>query len=234
VIEALLRGGGRVNIQTQYGETPLHCAFSTGRYECILLLLCRGADPSLKEFRGRVPAEVAYSDAEAAGAATPEELVRVQQLQFLMEELPGQLHHVHALLQAADVASAAAAEAAAAEAAADATAADADSTGLSGDSQHSRLRSASAAAGAGSSHHELQHRVDAAELRAARQELARTQEELRSVKAAAAQAAAAAAHRLLIAERQVTVYFFALCVQVLCIGVQCMNCNTSAVLRTWS
>eukprot|EP00953_Heterococcus_sp_UTEX-ZZ885_P010910 6335-Heterococcus_DN1.PRE.1 len=122
VIEALLRGGGRVNIQTQYGETPLHCAFSTGRYECILLLLCRGADPSLKEFRGRIPAEVAYSDAEAAGAATPEELVRVQQLQFLMEELPGQLHHVHVLLQAADVASAAAAEAAA-----DATA-DADST----------------------------------------------------------------------------------------------------------
>jgi Ankyrin repeats (many copies) len=221
VIEALLRGGGRVNIQTQYGETPLHCAFSTGRYECILLLLCRGADPSLKEFRGRVPAEVAYSDAEAAGAATPEELVRVQQLQFLMEELPGQLHHVHALLQAADVASAAAAEAAA-----DA-AADADSTGLSGDSQHSRLRSASAAAGAGSSNHELQHRVDAAELRAARQELARTQEELRSVKAAAA-------HRLLVAERQVTVHFFALCAQVLCIFVQCMNCNTSAVVRTWS
>jgi hypothetical protein len=194
IIDALLRGRANVNIQTQYGETPLHCAFSTGRYECILLLLCKGADAQLKEFRGRTPAEVAYSDAEAAGAASPEELHRIQQLQFLLEEFPGELHHVHALLQEADVAAAAAADA------------EADSSaiaGLSGDSHHGRLRSVSAAAAAGvGAQFELQHAVDAAELRTARQELARTQEELRSVKAAAAQTAATAAQRLLVAERQ--------------------------------
>jgi len=58
-VKLLLEAGADVNAAGEYGETPLHCAASTGDLEMVKLLLEGGAKPEALDSEGKTPADLA-------------------------------------------------------------------------------------------------------------------------------------------------------------------------------
>ena len=51
-----------INITIQDGNTPLHCACSKGKIDCVKLLLSNGADPTIKNKEGKIAADQVQLD----------------------------------------------------------------------------------------------------------------------------------------------------------------------------
>jgi ankyrin repeat protein len=68
-----LTAGGDVNAKNEFGATPLHEAARSGSASWVRLLLSRGADPNLKDKKGRLPIDQATTpearEALSGGAA---------------------------------------------------------------------------------------------------------------------------------------------------------------------
>lgn len=59
VVEPILRHGGNVNVQDEYGNTPLHYAYKHNQLELVSLLLRHNADQNITNILGQRPADLA-------------------------------------------------------------------------------------------------------------------------------------------------------------------------------
>ena len=61
VLQLLLHHGGDVNSRTDNGSSLLHLAVSTGRVDCVRVLLANNADISVTDEYGKTPKQIAES-----------------------------------------------------------------------------------------------------------------------------------------------------------------------------
>ena len=54
-LKVLIEQGINVNIQNKYGDTPLHFAISTNKFEIVKLLILKGANVNIQNNRGCTP-----------------------------------------------------------------------------------------------------------------------------------------------------------------------------------
>jgi ankyrin repeat protein len=68
ILELLIEYGVDVNVRAKYRETALVYALHEGMYEMAIMLIEAGADLSVKDYKSRVPLEIAILDGRPARA----------------------------------------------------------------------------------------------------------------------------------------------------------------------
>lgn len=59
IVEKLCREKADMNVKSNTGHTPLHIMQEKGRADCLMELLCWGADPSIGDDDGNTPLHIA-------------------------------------------------------------------------------------------------------------------------------------------------------------------------------
>lgn len=59
MVEKLCREKADMNVKSNTGHTPLHIMQEKGRADCLMELLCWGADPSIGDDDGNTPLHIA-------------------------------------------------------------------------------------------------------------------------------------------------------------------------------
>ncbi len=72
LVRLLIERGAHVNVQDEFGQTPLHRAAATNNSEAVAILLEKFADPYIEDNHGLIPAEQAVRYKQLAKKLDPE------------------------------------------------------------------------------------------------------------------------------------------------------------------